>query len=400
MNKNYSNNFYDSSAADDYERNFAADFDSGFNDFSASENSNFGFADNVSLGNQIKKSVQDSLSKKSENFGIKHLFDNIDDSTIEKNVPIALGAIEKNIKKGFISEESLDSMPNLLDGLTMFYAAFEKGNTKAAQKAREVAYTKESASSFNNASSDNYLGSNPYTDNIAQNPSGTRYVSDDGVRIRDNFGLNSGTLGYLNKGEAVNYTGRKTKSDVDGHLWAEVEHNGNTGWIAADYLNMTNPNTRQQYYENSSKYDLSDYTSLQSSFKQDHPGSSQCPSLTNWFLNNFTTLTPPGGDGYIQTKKVAEERDDLQVTNIPCAPAIYSVDKGKPGPGIRNTSDPAHGHTGIILSSKPLENGKYEITIFHTYAALGDKEFNSSIQKKIVTPNDAVTYVNIGNYMK
>jgi len=78
------------------------------------------------------------------------------------------------------------------------------------------------------------------SDNIVvqNNNAGKRYVGADGVRIRNGYGLNSTAMGLLNEGDEVEYTGRKTSEEIDGHYWAEIVHDGKTYWIVADYLTI------------------------------------------------------------------------------------------------------------------------------------------------------------------
>ena len=60
---------------------------------------------------------------------------------MEKNVETAKTVIESGLKNGDITPEKLSRYPNMQDGLTLFYAAGEDGNSKAANLAYEAAYT-------------------------------------------------------------------------------------------------------------------------------------------------------------------------------------------------------------------------------------------------------------------
>ena len=104
----------------------------------------------------------------------------------------------------------------------------------------------------------------------------------------------------------------------------------------------------------------------------------------------------------MQAQKIAAQKEDLVATNIPCAPAVFSVKEGTYGPGIRNggVSDEEAGHTGIVLSCKKLDNGNYLLTYIHTYNGLSENGHNSSIRTKEFSPSDNVTFVNIGKYIK
>ncbi len=203
-------------------------------------------------GLRIKNNVQSILKNRIGELDSRHIFDGIDDDTIERNKPVAQAAIEDNIRKGLVTQEQLEKYPNMLDAMTMFYAAGEKGKPKAQNLARSVAYSEEKYPDI--IPTDIKLLSNDITatdlaalyatnelddDVVVQNKNaGKRYVGADGVRIRNGYGLDSTAMGLLNEGDEVEYTGRKTSEEIDGHYWAEIVHDSKTYWIAADYLTV------------------------------------------------------------------------------------------------------------------------------------------------------------------
>lgn len=95
-------------------------------------------------GRQIKQNVYNIISKTNPANTYKaDIFDDIDDNIVEKSIPVAEQAIDTNLKTGKLTQNSLKKFPYLRDGLTMFYAAGEKGNKKAAQAAMKSAYVEE-----------------------------------------------------------------------------------------------------------------------------------------------------------------------------------------------------------------------------------------------------------------
>ncbi len=92
-------------------------------------------------GLRIKNNVQSIIKNRIGELDSRHVFDGIDDDTIERNKPVAQAAIEDNVSRGLLTQEQLKKYPNLIDGLTMFYAAGEKGKPKAQNLARSVAYS-------------------------------------------------------------------------------------------------------------------------------------------------------------------------------------------------------------------------------------------------------------------
>ena len=128
----------------------------------------------------------------------------------------------------------------------------------------------------------------------------------------------------------------------------------------------------------------------------------QCVDATNWFIDTYTTLEQTKGNGYQKVERIAALRPDLEISNIPSAPAVYSIAPGKPGPGVSNLSDANAGHTGIVLDVKPhpQKEGYYIIRIFHTYSSLLNDGVNCAIKEYEFAPNDGVTFVNISKYLK
>ncbi len=101
----------------------------------------------ATAGSAIKSNIQGVLSKKYGEPDTKHLFDGISDKDIEDNIETAENAIQTNIDRGMLNKNALSKLPRLRDGLALSYAAANKGNNKAATRAREAAYT-ESAESL------------------------------------------------------------------------------------------------------------------------------------------------------------------------------------------------------------------------------------------------------------
>ncbi len=92
-------------------------------------------------GSRIKGNVQNVLINRLGELDARHIFDGIDDDTIERNKPTAVSIILDNIKKGYITLEQLEKYPHMLDGMTMYLAASDSGNSKAARFSRDVAYS-------------------------------------------------------------------------------------------------------------------------------------------------------------------------------------------------------------------------------------------------------------------
>ena len=272
----------------------------------------------ATTGGIIKSNIQNVLSKKYGELDTKHIFDDIDDKDVEDNLETAENTIQTSIDRGVLSKNKLPKLPNLRDGLALSYAAANKGNSNAATKAREAAYTEQKndmpllnvldnqstnqSTKYSNFYKDyrknkNSQDSNNLWNKIAKafdlpkenkNP---RYVRADVLNMRSDPGVGSKVIGTLKNGTEVNYTGNKTK-EIDGHLWAEVTYNGKTGWVAADYLKTTKPqnsplsvsqnasattssttekptqNTRVDSVNTGKKIDINDRPALQAAFNK------------------------------------------------------------------------------------------------------------------------------------
>ena len=105
------------------------------------------------IGSGIKKNVEAIVRSRLPDTPVSAngLFDGIDDKTVEKSIPLAEDTIKRNLESGALGDDAADRYPNLLSGLTMFYAASEMGKREAARRAREVAYgtaTEDAKSTF------------------------------------------------------------------------------------------------------------------------------------------------------------------------------------------------------------------------------------------------------------
>ena len=92
-------------------------------------------------GSAIKKNIESVLSQKYGELDTRHIFDGIDDKDIEDYIETAENTIKTNVDRGVLSQNALQKLPNLLDGLALSYAAANKGKSRAATRAREAAYT-------------------------------------------------------------------------------------------------------------------------------------------------------------------------------------------------------------------------------------------------------------------
>ena len=275
---------------------------------------------------------------------------------------------------------------------------------------------------------------------IPKDQKNPRYVSADVLNMRSAPGTDSKVIGKLPDGTEVNFTGNKT-NEIDGHLWAEVTYDGKTGWVAADYLKTAKPqesslNVSQNDSVTSSvapqkpaqsesvdsvntgtKIDISNHAALQDAFNNvRNPGASdadpgepgdldgvhglQCVDLSNWFLNNFTTLGKVSGNGKEIVHNIADKHN-LEESTIPTAPAIYSVAGGSSGPGTSGRNDGGCGHTGVILSCKLADTGNYELTYFHTYNSMLENGVTSEIETRTFTPEQLknTTFLDLKNHM-
>jgi len=88
-----------------------------------------------------------------------------------------------------------------------------------------------------------YCGNNPV---MFVDPWGLadRYVNSDTslLNMRSAPGTQSTVISTLPGGTTLDYQGNKT-GVIDGHMWAEVSVNGQTGWVAATYLTDEAPST-------------------------------------------------------------------------------------------------------------------------------------------------------------
>lgn len=175
-------------------------------------------------GKTIKSNIQGVLSKKYGELDTRHVFDSVPNKDIAKSVARAENTIQTNIDKGLLNSNYSKKFPHLRDGLALSYAAADKGNSRAATRAREAAYT-EGENNSNILPSPSPSLSKPNNgklDGIIQNNGGKRYVGGDGVRIRNTPGITAeNILGLLNKGNEVNYTGRKTSEKDETFLFRE-----------------------------------------------------------------------------------------------------------------------------------------------------------------------------------
>ncbi len=87
----------------------------------------------------MRQRVRDALGTKTSPLDTKNLFNDIDDAAIERSIPVAEATIETNKNSGL----DVSRYPYLKDGLTLFYAAGEVGNSSEMQKAKKAAYMPE-----------------------------------------------------------------------------------------------------------------------------------------------------------------------------------------------------------------------------------------------------------------
>ena len=234
-----------------------------------------------------------------------------------------------------------------------------------------------------------------------------RYIGKNEVFLYESPTMASDVLRSGHFGEEVTFLGEKKKTN--GFAWAKVSYNGKVGWVKADDLRI------KMSTDTPHTVDLTDHKKIKEGFASaKHPesdvygdfdnfGGLQCVDATNWFINTYTTLERTAGSGWQKVENIAMLRPDLEISKIPSAPAVYSIAPGKPGPGVANLSDSIAGHTGIVLDVKPNPEkpGEYILTVFHTYSKLPEKYGrNSDIKEYKFVPNDGVTFVNVGKYMK
>lgn len=238
----------------------------------------------------------------------------------------------------------------------------------------------------------------------------TRYVGKDGISLRSDPHTRSENIEVLKRGDRVDFTGEKIESL--NRQWAKIIHNGNIGWVEANDLRLIDPIA----YEKAQNL-LKDHQALRNSFATvkgaskgivgdyDDLSSLECVDLSKWFVNEFTTLNCGTGHGKDHVNGVITNNidKDLRSTIIPCAPAVYSVAAGKPGPELNSNSHSEYGHTGVIIdvkrkyySNDPYKD-KYDVTYFHAWD--GCAGF-SQINAKEFSPSEDVTYLDLSKYMK
>ena len=273
-----------------------------------------------SSGSEIKKNIESVLTKKYGALDVAHTFDSIPDKDIEANIKVAKNTVQTNVDKGLLDKDFSVKLPNLVSGLALSFAAAEKGNSKAAKRAREAAYTEQkSVTSFDNlllnASNnqptiqptkyssfyDDYLKNKNSSDskNLLNNTSkafdlpkinkNPRYVSADVLNMRSAPGTDSQVVGKLVDGTEVNYTGNKTE-EIDGHLWAEVTYGGKTGWVDSQFLRTQKPtgtSVKVNYDEIAPKKDNDDALLTP-------PIDSGTKSNNVWNGNSFSYIAPNG----------------------------------------------------------------------------------------------------------
>jgi hypothetical protein len=98
---------------------------------------------NITEGARIKQNVEDALTKNYPSGNYKGIFDGIDEKKIENNISLADDVIKKNTAGGAYKITPRENLPWLHDGLALFYASAEQGDSKAANAARTAAYTEE-----------------------------------------------------------------------------------------------------------------------------------------------------------------------------------------------------------------------------------------------------------------
>ena len=197
----------------------------------------------ISQGSKIRQTITDLLKNKYGEPDTKHLFDNIDDKDIEKNIPVAKNTIKTNVDMGKLEKDYPLKLPNLEDGLALSYAAADKGMNKAATRAREAAYM-DGVSNTVRAVEDllkkQTLESNVKVSNLLNKIDGSKTVSVEnlaregeakGVRFRaemQNGILKNNT--YSNLKEAL------TKTDLDAGIKITKTSNGEYSYDYTDVI--------------------------------------------------------------------------------------------------------------------------------------------------------------------
>ena len=105
-------------------------------------NSLYSFKKAQREGARIRNSLKNALSQTNTGNYSANVFDDIDDDTIEKNIPLADESLKLN-QNGILTKDISKKYPYYRDGMAMMYAADEKGNKTAAKAAKFAAYTLE-----------------------------------------------------------------------------------------------------------------------------------------------------------------------------------------------------------------------------------------------------------------
>jgi hypothetical protein len=119
----------------------------------------------------------------------------------------------------------------------------------------------------------------------------------------------------------------------------------------------------------------------------------QCPVLSKWFVDMYTTLEYSNGHGNQQAANTANKNSLSAPSTIPQAPSVFSA----PG-GVRTwySSSIPYGHAGIVLF---VDEKSQTATIIHTYNGLGDP--HSRIDTvPFPKENEKVLFTYLGDYMK
>ncbi len=156
-------------------------------------------AETISEASQIKDRVASALEKKYGAIDTKAIFDSIDDDTVERNIDVANASIKTSLKNGSITNGQFEKLPNMRDGLTLFYAASEKGNKAAANMAYKAAYTEEEKNSNDEQHKiENYSNSSfklpnfRFLDIIRPKYDSTSFAKENGIsKNRDNYNKTS-----------------------------------------------------------------------------------------------------------------------------------------------------------------------------------------------------------------
>lgn len=122
----------------------------------------------------------------------------------------------------------------------------------------------------------------------------------------------------------------------------------------------------------------------------------QCVHLSEWFISNYTTLTPGSGDGKDWVAKLLSnnpDADKLKTSTTPTAFSVFSVKEGYEKYGSTGTD---HGHTGIVLS---IDEGTKKCVILNTGNLRQGKDPNSWIETCSYAETAGLTFVDISAYL-